>query len=364
MAKAPQPFGSSGRGPQRFGLFGGGVPSFGGESRYFIKLPGVNQYINTGIMSLPEDEINISGLFSTSDQSQSMIFSLYTDDASEYLRLGVNGSGFLKIYSNGFTPGDGVTRIDDGILHRFDLNVNKSTGLISLDIDGEFEYSTTHSNVSKIASSYYLAIGAERTSTNPILTGFFDGIIANLRITGDNITSGGEPVDELFYPLDDSPDDFPVIRNSAVELGPEMWSYSVTLDGSVGRYQSLGGVDNGGVGEDTIHLAKISARGISQGSFRLRVGTGASSRISTDGDYVFILNSAGRTRLLLQQASEEGIIADSIDVSVKKAPGYGQFINGSVDAYGEFTQQENGWLGSGLSVPPWDSTNQLIEVSK
>lgn len=254
MAKGPQPFGSSGRGPQRFGLFGGGVPSFGGESRYFIKLPGVNQYINTGIMSLPGNEINISGLFSTSDQSQSMIFSLYTDDASENLRLGVNGSGFLKIYSNGFTPGDGVTRIDDGVLHSFDLNVNKSTGLISLDIDGEFEYSITHSNVSKIASSYYLAIGAGRNSTVPILIGFFDGIIASLRIT-----SGGEPVNELFYPLDDSPNNLPVI-------------------------------------------------------------------------------------------------SEAIN---------GTYINGSIDDYGKFKKLSNGnWQGSDLSVPPWDSADQVIEVAE
>lgn len=216
--------------------------------RNFIQLAGVNQYFDVPM------------IVSRGDHVIEFDFQLNLETDQKYLGPGSSDkTGLIGIDSDGSV----VTRIGRnwvqigrfygaaGVIYNLRLTRAGSTNSVRIGDTsvGEFEH-----------SGDWVVESAGRAHGTSVQ--YARGIIANLRITGGNITSGGEPVDELFYPLDDKPDNFPVIR------------------------EAINGKN-------------------------------------------------------------------------------GTFINGSVDAYGEFTKQADGnWLGSDLSVPPWDSEDQSIEVSQ
>ena len=139
----------------------------------------------------------------TSTLASRSIITLFDSGALNKLGLQIV-DGVVKIFSAGFTSGQGSIIINDGNLHRLSLTVDRITGLCTLLVDGVFDYSVTHSSVSNIKSDYFIAVGSEieNTSAPPIRN--IDAKLANVKIEGGGGLVFDMPIDGNYTPTNNT----------------------------------------------------------------------------------------------------------------------------------------------------------------
>lgn len=201
--------------------------------RNFMHLAGVNQYFYLPSIVLPGDfELTLkttlpeSGGYFLSDR--------FSSDA--YQRLGLTADGRLFGMLSDGAYGVSASH-PTGVLKT--IQISRSGSTISAYLDGNLIYSRQSSRVFVINS-----IGAPYSGSTSI--SHFGGVVQSFHVSGDNFTSGGEPVDELFYPLDDSPDNFPVIREAVNGKN------GTFINGSVDAYGEFIEQENGDLLSDNI----------------------------------------------------------------------------------------------------------------
>ena len=162
-------------------------------SRYFRRNEGTTDYA-----SIPE--VVLSGDFDiefdllTDTQQQSTCLALYTSDTSEYMYIQVLSSGKIKISTSGFTPGNGLISVNNGVINK--IKVVLSGSQFSVFVNGLIDYSVNHTNPSKMGKTYSVLINAAKQSLSSSNFDYLAGIIANLKIYDAGTLVRDYPLDE------------------------------------------------------------------------------------------------------------------------------------------------------------------------
>lgn len=152
--------------------------------RYFLPFnPVLSSYGAFDSAFVSAGDFEFEAQFSAASLVEQGIFSFYTSDSTERLFLLVLSTGVLKISTDGYTASEGTTNVADGKLHLVRVTVTRSTGVINVYLNGSLEYTTTHSNTAKIATSYTVEVGARKGSDVATRGGFLDGYQANVKLT-------------------------------------------------------------------------------------------------------------------------------------------------------------------------------------
>lgn len=178
-------------------------------SRFFTAFDDVaKSYVSSGgAVSTNGNVIEIEVSFTTLGGSGVVhnLINLNTNDSSEDFGLRIEHSGeqsFIKFYSSGFTPPIGTTNVQDGKLHKASARVNKTTGAYTVFLDGAVEYTGTHSNPSKIVTSYEVTIGARVKGGTQI--GYLSGIAADAKVYNDGVIVFDMPIDQNYTPTNNT----------------------------------------------------------------------------------------------------------------------------------------------------------------
>lgn len=165
--------------------------------RYFLTFdPVLNSYAELDTAFQPSGDFEFEAQFSAASSVEQGVFSFYTSDSTERLLLLVLSTGVLKIATDGYTASEGATNVADGKLHLARVTVTRSTGVINVYLNGSLEYTTTHSNTAKIATSYTVEVGSRKDSDAATRGAFLDGYQANVKII-DATT----PTNSRIFPL-------------------------------------------------------------------------------------------------------------------------------------------------------------------
>jgi len=188
MATGPQRFGSSGQGPQPFGLFGGGTPFAPSPlvSRYFNFFDGVQEVVEIGARAIPSPTLGFGVEFSLygsipsdgtivaqniSDNSSFREFQIFTQQSTGGINVVIGGVVIQTNYSP--QPGD--------------YQVNYDGTRLEIIVNGTEVYSQNVTAGGNTEPSATFTIGGRHDGANNNYGFYYEGVIANVRIT-DNGT--------------------------------------------------------------------------------------------------------------------------------------------------------------------------------
>tara|TARA_E500000318_G_C3569778_1_gene217350 strand:+ start:20502 stop:21203 length:702 start_codon:yes stop_codon:yes gene_type:complete len=173
----------------------------GAITRYFTEFDNVAQsYVDVGTqVDVSESVISLYADFAiNSVDNLNNILGLYTSDASEAIGVRIEEFGVLKFYSEGFTPGMGSTVVTDGKLHNLHATLNKATGDIEVWLDGNLEYTSSHSDLSKLKGAYKVSIGVRIKSVGGVTDSHYSGVISNSKIDNSGSTVLDIPINQNY----------------------------------------------------------------------------------------------------------------------------------------------------------------------
>lgn len=156
-----------------------------GEKRKILTFGGVSNATNdTGETYVNNDNIVITGSFFAppSGTSQTVFCTTYEDSNSSYQVLRVQITGVLNMTSYNGTVGVGTTPVDDGEIHTFREEINVSTGLQRLYLDGVFEYELTNASPFRWRQDFRMSVGAEIRQAGDAVGNVLDGGVLDLKI--------------------------------------------------------------------------------------------------------------------------------------------------------------------------------------
>ncbi|MCP4791691.1 MAG: LamG domain-containing protein [Gammaproteobacteria bacterium] len=286
---------------------------------------------------------------------------LSSDAASPQIIVGNSIGTINSIFIN---TNDIFIRDSDGV------TINTTGDAIQSNILSEVEIVVIANNVEIFVNGVSRASGAKTGALtfNQVYTrqsGSMSliGILANLKIYDD-----GTLIRD--YPINDDSD---ILRNRATVLGPELWENPNLVGGASydAGVLSISTTGNKAGGEVFVpagtHAVMSFDVELTEGELELSVlanlvGTIAGSNISSSGRYTFLIDSSD-TIGIKRVFGVGSVVATVSNISIRQADGYGAVINGIEADWGDFVQEGINWRGQGLTVPPWESTNQLLEVA-
>lgn len=95
------------------------------------------------IITAPTADFELNVTCVLGDLQKSILIGIATDLQDERIAIGVYPPHFLKVYSNSKTPGNGSTQLLVNAEYTFTLRYNSASNLVSVFIDGVFEYNVT-----------------------------------------------------------------------------------------------------------------------------------------------------------------------------------------------------------------------------
>ena len=272
----------------------------------------------------------------TDTQNQSTCLALYTSDTSEYIYIQVLSSSKIKISSDGFTPGNGLISVNNGVINK--IKVVLSGSQFSVFVNGLIDYSVNHTNPSKLGKTYSVLINAAKQSLPSVPFDYLSGILANLKIY-DNGTLVRN------YPINDGKN---ILANVATALGSELDGLTYALTTAIGGVASVVLSSLSVIGKT--YLVEVSYSGV-VGDASVRIGGFSGPSFTGTGTIEFIATATTAVNDILGALT--GVTSGSVTVSIKEAEGYGTVINGNADDWGLFDRQADGdWEGVDVISQP------------
>ncbi|HBS41173.1 MAG TPA: hypothetical protein DEA26_00730 [Oceanospirillales bacterium] len=157
--------------------------------RYLLQMSGVQYGVIENLELLGDFKLRIKFLINGNTQS---LITFCTDNTAEYFRISSTddaGKTVIKLETPGKTPGNGTTEIADGLIH--DIQLIKSGADFLIYIDGNYEYSTTHSSPELLGRTYTAYIGMRTNSAGTITTQLLDGYIQAIELTQNSAPVSG-----------------------------------------------------------------------------------------------------------------------------------------------------------------------------
>ena len=231
---------------------------------------------------------------------------------------------------------DYVSDPRNGVFHAMRISLLGTA--LSVDIDGVL--------LGAQSVTPYAGANNFRLYNSNSFNALFSGILANLKIY-DNGTLIRD------YPINDGKN---ILANVSTALGGELDGLTYALTTAIGGVASVVLSSLSVIGKT--YLVEVSYSGV-VGDASVRIGGFSGPSFTGTGTIEFVATATTTVSDILGALT--GVTSGSVTVSIKEAEGYGTIVNGNDDDWGLFDKQANGdWKGNGLSVPPWDSVDQVL----